>query len=231
MEKSIRINLIYLAAGYARRFGVNKLLYELDGQPLFTYGISAVLELKRLLEYSSPVQEDTGIQIDAFPLVVTAYDEIELWCEKHGVSCIRNNPPKNTGMASSIQKAITFCEMQELCGTEKGMQTDIAGNICAPCYDMYFTADQPNLDAKVLARFVCSFLEQECSIGSMEYDGMLHSPNIFSAEWRSEFLKLTGETGGKKILREHPDELYCHPVKQGGMFADIDTPNDIYKRA
>ena len=35
-------HLIYLAAGSGRRFGGNKLLYPLEGRPLFSYGLETL---------------------------------------------------------------------------------------------------------------------------------------------------------------------------------------------
>ena len=40
-------HLIYLAAGSGRRFGGNKLLYPLEGRPLFSYGLET---LRRAME-------------------------------------------------------------------------------------------------------------------------------------------------------------------------------------
>lgn len=225
-----RINLIYLAAGYARRFGANKLLWELDKKPLFVHGLEAMLELKVLLE--QPWRErgsgdspdgrkcgdspDTGKcgekrQLITTITVVTAYDEITDWCAEHGVFCIRNNPPRNTGMASSIQRVLSFLEKDDV-----------------HSFDMYFTADQPNLDAKVLFDFVQSFLNQRCSIGAMECGGILRNPGIFADMWRADFGKLTGDEGGKQIRQKHPEAIYRYAVMEDGMFADIDTQKDIH---
>jgi molybdenum cofactor cytidylyltransferase len=37
VEKKMKLRLIYLAAGNSRRFGSNKLLYELEGKPLYLH--------------------------------------------------------------------------------------------------------------------------------------------------------------------------------------------------
>ena len=43
-------HLIYLAAGSGRRFGGNKLLYPLEGRPLFSYGLETLRRAMELLE-------------------------------------------------------------------------------------------------------------------------------------------------------------------------------------
>ena len=41
-------HLIYLAAGSGRRFGGNKLLYSLEGRPLFSYGLETLRRVAQL---------------------------------------------------------------------------------------------------------------------------------------------------------------------------------------
>lgn len=41
----MRLNLIYLAAGNSRRFGENKLLFQIQGKPLYRYGLERLMEI------------------------------------------------------------------------------------------------------------------------------------------------------------------------------------------
>ena len=41
----MKISLILLAAGDSRRFGSNKLLYELHGKPMYRYSVDEVAKL------------------------------------------------------------------------------------------------------------------------------------------------------------------------------------------
>ena len=41
----MRLNLIYLAAGNSRRFGENKLLFQIRGKPLYRYGLERLMEI------------------------------------------------------------------------------------------------------------------------------------------------------------------------------------------
>ena len=89
----MRWNLILLAAGYSRRFGDRKLLAEINGTPLYRFSLDKIRKLSEKLG-------DTTI------LVVTSYPEIEAYCRKQSVTVIKNDGTDNTGIASSIQKAV-----------------------------------------------------------------------------------------------------------------------------
>ena len=40
------IHIIYMAAGNSRRFGSNKLFYELDGKPMYRHLLDRLAEIK-----------------------------------------------------------------------------------------------------------------------------------------------------------------------------------------
>lgn len=216
--KAIRINLIYLAAGYSRRFGGNKLTLDVNGKPLFRYGLECILKLKELLEQGNAKEQ----RISVYPAVVTAYEEIEAYCAKRRIACVRNQGTDNDGMASSINVGIKLCEESEQSDT----LCKERGNLC---YDMFFTADSPNLDADELYNFIHAFLAQEHTIGAMEYQGILRNPGVFSACWRKEFKQLCRESGGKIIRDMHRDDVFSYHTASGSMFLDIDTREDYFK--
>ena len=41
-----------------------------------------------------------------------------------------------------------------------------------------------------------------------------------------ELLALTGECGGKIVIRSHPDDVFSYPVLMPEFFVDIDTRED-----
>ena len=38
----MKLSMIYMASGFGKRFGSNKLLASFEGRPLYTYGLSAL---------------------------------------------------------------------------------------------------------------------------------------------------------------------------------------------
>ena len=149
----MRWNLILLAAGYSRRFGDRKLLAEINGTPLYRFSLDKIRKLSEKLG-------DTTI------LVVTSYPEIEAYCRKQSVTVIKNDGTDNTGIASSIQKAVKYLETQE-CAVEGSRKADV-----------FFTADQPGLDENEVWMFLNQYASQNKKIGTMECKNIWRSPIV-----------------------------------------------------
>ena len=141
-------------------------------------------------------------------IVVTAYDEIEQLCkELSAIDCIvvRNQGTQNDGIASSIRK-----------GIETAVTYPVTATGDSVSYDMFFQADQPYVKAELLLDFLDAFFHSKKGIGALACDGSLRSPN----------LALTGECGGKIVIRSHPDNVFSYPVLMPEFFVDIDTRED-----
>ena len=104
----MRIALIMLAAGNSRRFGGNKLLYEIDGNPMYRYILERLIAVAGAggqgKEVSSCVLE-TGslknIKQEMTVTVVTQYEEIEEEARALGVPVY--NPHPDEGISSSLK--------------------------------------------------------------------------------------------------------------------------------
>ena len=88
----MRLAVIYLAAGYSRRFGENKLLYPLWGRPLFLWGLEAL--------------EAFSDRCGAGIFTVTQYPQIVGYCQRQGLAYCCNGPDSNNGKASSIKAGL-----------------------------------------------------------------------------------------------------------------------------
>ena len=198
------MNLILLAAGYSRRFHGKKLLAEIDHKPLYRISIEKLHSLcQRHSEWKL--------------LVVTSDNEIISFCTEHHISYAINKEPENTGIASSIQKAILSLDTEE---------KDIKGS--SAC-DVFFTADQPFLDSMEVERFLIAYSDQEKKMGTMECNGIWRNPNIFDVSYRPKLLSLTDEQGGKYLMKQFPTDVFCYTVSNESNFFDIDTRED-YKQ-
>ena len=200
----MRWNLILLAAGYSRRFGDRKLLAEINGTPLYRFPLDKIRKLSEKLG-------DTTI------LVVTSYPEIEAYCRKQSVTVIKNDGTDNTGIASSIQKAVKYLETQE-CAVEGSRKADV-----------FFTADQPGLDENEVWMFLNQYASQNKKIGTMECKNIWRSPNVFDACYRSKLLQLSADKGGKAVMKQHAEDVFCFHTEKETQFLDIDTREDLLR--
>lgn len=96
----MNISLILLAAGDSRRFGSNKLLYELHGKPMYRHIVDEIAKLDQ-----SVFQEK---------IVVSQYDEILHTLSREGYRTVRNTE-SNLGISRSIQLGIAASKEEAWC--------------------------------------------------------------------------------------------------------------------
>ena len=88
----MKIAMIMLAAGNSRRFGANKLLYEVDGMPMYKHVLGQLIEVKNRLE-KGPESKIT---------VVTQYRAIAENGVEQGIQVLYNPHPE-MGISSSLK--------------------------------------------------------------------------------------------------------------------------------
>lgn len=86
-------------------------------------------------------------------------------------------------------------------------------------------ADQPFLDETIFLK-MAELLEPGLIVVP-RFQGRNGSPTLFSRTFRQELLELTGEEGGRPIIRRHPEAVRYIEVDHEQMFFDIDTPEDL----
>ena len=196
----MKLAMIYMASGFGRRFGANKLLLPFKGQPLYLYGLKCLLRAKELLQAEN---------IESRVIVVSQYPEILKKAESLGAEAVLNRESRQ-GITASI-----------------GLGTIAAGEETENL--LYFVADQPFLKAETVRDFVLGFLESLKSgktMGSVEWKGTPGSPNIFSGAYVQQLLALSGDKGGRQLMRKYPEQVWTMEVPQGEL-VDIDRPEDI----
>jgi len=184
-----KIALILLAAGYSRRFGQNKLLYPVNGQPMYKYGLDTLREAAQLLEVNCQVQ------------VVTQYQQIREACSSQGIP-VYINPDPDLGIASSMQ-----------IGLEHNLQMDAC---------LFMVADQPRLTAESVKELVEGFLISEKGMGVACFQEKMGNPCIFGAKYFQQLLEISGDRGGKVLIRKYPEDVFYYQIKDPGELLDID---------
>ena len=200
----MKFHFIYLAAGYSRRFGTNKLLALYEGTPMYRLLLD---RLVNILEYDESVIDIT---------VVTQYreiaDEVNRIEQEKGlpVRCVIN-PDPSRGISSSIR-----CAVKQL--TENNDEITSSSDEAL----IFFVADTPHLAEETVLRFIHAFAQSEKRLACIERDGEMGNPGGFGAEFIPELMRLEGDRGGKRILLAHKDDVFIFSDTKPEELEDID---------
>lgn len=91
---------------------------------------------------------------------------------------------------------------------------------------MLALADQPLVDSKTMNRLIDEFFNHDKGIAIPVYQGRRGHPIIFSIKYKGELLKLTGDIGGRQIIKQHPDDVLEVAVGCESINIDINTPSN-----
>lgn len=91
---------------------------------------------------------------------------------------------------------------------------------------MLALADQPFIDSPTINRLIAEFLSHNKGIAIPVYRGRRGHPVIFAIKYKEELLELTGNVGGRQIIRQHPDDILEVAVNSESIITDIDTTSD-----
>ena len=132
----MNLAMIYMASGFASRFGENKLLFPFRGKPLYCHGLEHLQEAAGLLA--------DGEGKRPFLAVVSQYREILEAAGEQGLCAVPNHESRE-GITASLKL-----------GTRAAGERDAY---------LYFVADQPFMRAETICAFVRGFAESGKGIG------------------------------------------------------------------
>ena len=156
---------------------------------------------KPLFRHIIDTVKDCGIFENVF--VVSQYDEIL----ENASGCV---PLKNTKANEGISASVKL-----------GAENSNADHI------MFFVCDQPLLSKETIADFRKRFIESQKGMGFIKYDETYGIPAIFSAEYKSEILKLSGDTGAKSLSKKYPEDVFLYEAENPAELKDCDTKEDF----
>lgn len=199
--------LIYLAAGNSRRFGSNKLLYEIEGRPMYRHLLDRLVRL-------------AGTFPDCEVLVVTRYEEI-----RESVEALRiNGEPVRCVWSPESAKGASYSVRAGLLEAIRLGAQEAA----------FFVADQPwltEVSVRGFLRLMQSAGEtqepgQEDAVtewlGCVRYRNREGNPVWFGKAYFPELLELKEEEGGKKVFRRHRDKARYYEIQDRKELEDID---------
>lgn len=210
------MDAVMLAAGNSTRFGENKLLCLLDGKPVYRYMLK--------LLYRKQNQHKIRHLI-----VVSQYGEILADVREHfpGVQAVCNPEPEK-GISGSIRLGLS-CLMQ-LAGNAQaapdavsGMQPCGHGDAC-----LFAVADQPGFSESSFDKMLDFWERHPYGIvaaglaAQPGQDAQMKNPVIFSSEHYPQLLALSGDCGGKQVIRRHMEDAGLCPLPAAEL-EDLDT--------
>ena len=141
--------------------------------------------------------------------VCSPYGELLSAGEEYGFLPLFN-PDAAEGVAASIRLGTAAMD---------GME----GAVFAVC-------DQPFLTTKSIFRLFHSFEESPQNIHALSWAGRRGNPVLFPADLFPELLALTGDVGGGRVIKRHPDRLTLVEACSPRELEDVDCPEDLPPR-
>lgn len=148
---------------------------------------------------------------DCAAIVGEPQSELTAVCRQYDIRSVFN-AKRQSGQASSITLALTILHKQ------------LDGII-------FFLGDQPLVTQELIQALVAKFEHEDCHKAIIVpcCHGQRYSPVLFGSHWLASLAGLTGDMGGRMVIRENPDwvsELeWPHPEP----FYDADTWQDYQK--
>lgn len=209
------IHIIYMAAGNSRRFGSNKLFYELDGKPMYRHLLECLIEIKdryNKLKSDSPVIDIT---------VVTRYREILDYCSSIPDCHAVLSPDSEKGISYTIKAGIMAVQEQKKTEKNSGSLHNTAET---EDYYMFAVADQPYLKSQSVIKLMDKVLENKGNkrlVFSLCCGDAVGNPCVFHSSLISQLLSLEGDKGGRSVAKKY-DCVYVDIADELELM-DIDT--------
>lgn len=96
---------------------------------------------------------------------------------------------------------------------------------------MFFLGDQPLVSQALIEVLIAHFVQSASNKAIVVpcYQGQRYSPVLFGSYWRLALAALTGDTGGKQIMRANPAQVVEVDWPEPAAFRDADTWEDYQK--
>lgn len=88
---------------------------------------------------------------------------------------------------------------------------------------MFFVGDQPGISSETILKIQNTHFEHPDKIIIPTYLGKNCNPTIFPNKFRKDLLSISGDTGGRAIIQNNPNETFYIEINSPLSFLDIDT--------
>jgi molybdenum cofactor cytidylyltransferase len=180
-----------------------------EGKRMRKVKLTLPLGDKQLIEWVLQAAKLTPL--DKYFLVVRPEDkEIIKTGKKWGAEIVLN-PEYKSGMSSSIQKALHQISSEELYGF------------------FVLLGDQPLINPSILYKMLLAFTPGKKEIVVPFYKDRQGNPVFFDGYWKDELMKLSGDVGGRVLIKAHPERVKRFKIPNESILLDIDREEDYEK--
>ncbi|MBC8614700.1 nucleotidyltransferase family protein [Blautia faecis] len=230
----MKIALIMLAAGNSWRFGSNKLLYEIEGKPMYWHILEKLLIVAEWLEETC----SKSLECDENRLGELK-KEINKQCKKTiGLSVgssaklsYQNNCYKKITVVTQYEEieqaaralgANVYINPHPDEGISSSLKIGLKANLDADAC-LFTVSDQPWLTAETIHQLITLLKISNKGIACVSCDGKLGNPCIFTKRYYDDLLSITGDKGGKAVITAHRDDTAVLKVNDVKELTDMDV--------
>ena len=239
------IHIIYMAAGNSRRFGSNKLFYELDGKPMYRHLLERLIKIKN--RYNNLENAEINKRLDSDEMdvdtVIDTYIGTDIGLSKKAGKKTKNaesnNPAIDITVVTRYREILDYCACIPDChavlspDSEKGISYTIKAGIMAvqeqkktgmQDYYMFAVADQPDLKSQSVIKLIDKALENKGNkrlVFSLRCGDAVGNPCVFHSSLIPQLLSLEGDKGGRSVAKKY-DCVYVDIADERELM-DIDT--------
>ena len=86
-------------------------------------------------------------------------------------------------------------------------------------------ADQPWLEADTVVALEELFENEKKGMACTIWSEKTGNPCIFGQKYYKELMKISGDKGGKKIIKKHPEDVAYLRIRNAREIQDVDEPD------
>ena len=180
-----------------------------EGKRMGKVKLTLPLGDKKLIEWVLQAAKLTPL--DKYFLVVRPEDKEIIKIGKKWGAEIVFNPDFRKGMSTSIKKALLKINTQEV----KGF--------------FLILGDQPLITSKIINKLIKFFSPGKREIVVPYYKNRRGNPVLFDICWKDELMAVTGDVGGRVLIKAHPEKIKRVNISDETILLDIDREEDYEK--
>ena len=180
-----------------------------EGKRMGKVKLTLPLGNKKLIEWVLEAAKLTPL--DKYFLVVRPEDKDIIKIGKAWGAEIVLNPDFRKGMSTSIKKALLKINTQEVEGF------------------FLILGDQPLITSKIINKLIKSFSPGKGEIIVPYFKDKRGNPVLFDICWKDELMAVTGDVGGRVLIKAHPEKIKRVNISDRAILFDIDQEKDYLK--